>query len=60
MNGQSKPKATSEPIPMGVAGGKQKQLGTMTMGQSIQATPDLIDANNTELLAFATLAWLAL
>jgi hypothetical protein len=32
----------------------------MTMGQSIQAIPDLTDANNNSLLVFATLAWLAI
>jgi hypothetical protein len=32
----------------------------MAMGQSIQAMPDLTDASNTRLLAFAALAWLAI
>jgi hypothetical protein len=40
--------------------GNKNNLGTMTMGQSIEAIPDLTDANNTRLPVFATLEWLAI
>jgi hypothetical protein len=60
MNGQSKLKATSGPIPTRVAGGKQKQLGDDDDGTEHSSNSRSNHANNTRLLVFANLAWLAI